>query len=49
MTFMELGGNTKAKEYFNKHHFQKPYDYKNAQVQKYKQELTKKVFLLPFI
>jgi len=43
MTFMELGGNTKAKEYFNKHHFQKPYDYKSAQVQKYKQELTKKV------
>jgi ADP-ribosylation factor GTPase-activating protein 2/3 len=43
ITFMELGGNVKAKEYFNKHHLKTPYDYKNAHIQKYKQELTKKV------
>jgi len=40
---MELGGNTKALEYFRKQGLKAPYDYKNPTIQKYKQELTKKV------
>jgi len=43
ITFMEQGGNPKALEYFKKHGLKAPYDYKNPIVQKYKQELTKKV------
>jgi len=40
---MELGGNTKALEYFRKQGLKTPYDYKNSTIQKYKQDLTKKV------
>jgi len=43
ITFMEQGGNTKALEYFKKQGLKAPYDYKNPSIQKYKQELTKKV------
>jgi len=43
ITFMEQGGNTKALEYFRKQGLKTPYDYKGSQIQKYKQELTKKV------
>jgi len=43
ITFMEHGGNAKASEYFKKHGLKTPYDYKNPVIQKYKQELTKKV------
>ena len=42
---MELGGNPKALEYFRKQGLKAPYDYKGAQIQKYKQELAKKVYL----
>ncbi len=42
---MELGGNPKALEYFRKQGLKTPYDYKGAQIQKYKQELAKKVYL----
>jgi len=43
ITFMEHGGNAKALEYFKKFGLKPPYDYKNPNIQKYKQELTKKV------
>lgn len=43
ITFIEQGGNTKALEYFKKYGVSRPFDYKSATVQKYKQELTKKV------
>jgi ADP-ribosylation factor GTPase-activating protein 2/3 len=42
ITFMELGGNAKAQEYFKKQGLKAPYDYKSPLIQKYKQELTKK-------
>lgn len=42
LTHMELGGNTKAHEYFQKQGIKTPYDYKSSFVQKYKQELIKK-------
>jgi len=43
ITSMELGGNPKALEYFKKQGLKAPYDYKGAQIQKYKQDLAKKV------
>jgi ADP-ribosylation factor GTPase-activating protein 2/3 len=43
ITFLEQGGNTKSIEYFKKYGISRPIDYKNSSVQKYKQELTKKV------
>jgi len=43
ITFMEQGGNPKALEYFKKYGVSRPFDYKVSNVQKYKQELTKKV------
>jgi ADP-ribosylation factor GTPase-activating protein 2/3 len=42
MTFMEIGGNAKAQEFFSKHGMTAPYDYKNPIVDKYKQQQTKK-------
>jgi len=45
--FMENGGNTKALDYFKKYGMKadsnRPVDYKASNVQKYKQDLTKKV------
>jgi ADP-ribosylation factor GTPase-activating protein 2/3 len=45
--FMENGGNTKALDYFKKYGLKpepnRPVDYKSSTVQKYKQDLTKKV------
>jgi len=43
MTFMEIGGNAKAMEYFTKHGLTAPFDYKSPVVDKYKKEQTKKV------
>jgi len=40
---MEIGGNTKAMEYFTKHGLTAPFDYKSPVVDKYKKEQTKKV------
>jgi len=40
---MENGGNTKALEHFRKYGIKPPIDYKNSAVQKYKQDLTKRV------
>lgn len=44
--FLEMGGNSKALEYFKKHGLKAPYDYKSATVQNYKNELTKKVLIV---
>jgi len=43
ISFMENGGNTKALEHFRKYGIKPPIDYKNSAVQKYKQDLTKRV------
>jgi len=43
MLFLELGGNTKAFDYFKKHGLKEPYDYKSATIQNYKNDLAKKV------
>jgi len=43
ITFMEIGGNAKAMEYFTKHGLTAPFDYKSPIVEKYKKEQTKKV------
>ncbi len=44
---MELGGNAKAIEFFRKNNLKtdpsKPVDYSNSVVQRYKNDLTKKV------
>jgi ADP-ribosylation factor GTPase-activating protein 2/3 len=43
ITFLEQGGNTKALDHFKKYGIVRPFEYKNPSVQKYKQDLTKKV------
>jgi len=43
IAFLEQGGNTKALDYFKKYGLSRPFEYKNPSVQKYKQDLTKKV------
>lgn len=43
ISFVEQGGNTKALDHFKKYGITKPYDYKASTVQKYKQDLTKKI------
>lgn len=40
---MEIGGNTKALEFFKKHGLTAPFDYKSPIVAKYKEQQTKKV------
>lgn len=40
---MEIGGNTKALEFFKKHGLIAPFDYKSPIVAKYKEQQTKKV------
>jgi len=40
---LELGGNKNAADHFKRHGLTKPYDYKSANAQKYKQELAKKI------
>jgi hypothetical protein len=40
---LEQGGNTKALDHFKKYGVVRPFEYKNPSVQKYKQDLTKKV------
>jgi len=42
ITFMEVGGNAKAHEFFAKHGLKAPFDYKSPVVDKYKQEQTKR-------
>jgi len=47
---MEIGGNTKAQEYFHKYGLSVPYDYKSPVADKYKKEQAKKVvYLMIFI
>ena len=46
MTFFEHGGNTKALEYMRRNGIKYPIDYKNNTVQKYRQDLIKKVINL---
>jgi ADP-ribosylation factor GTPase-activating protein 2/3 len=43
VTFLEVGGNARAAEFFKKHGLKAPYDYKSQTSQKYKAELAKKV------
>jgi ADP-ribosylation factor GTPase-activating protein 2/3 len=43
ITFLEIGGNSKAAEFFKKNGQTKPYDYKTTLSQKYQADLTKKV------
>jgi len=43
ITFLEIGGNAKAAEYFRKHGLKPPIEYKSQIPQKYKNELIKKV------
>jgi ADP-ribosylation factor GTPase-activating protein 2/3 len=43
ITFLEIGGNSKAAEFFKKNGQSKPFDYKTTLSQKYQADLTKKV------
>jgi ADP-ribosylation factor GTPase-activating protein 2/3 len=43
ITFMEIGGNAKAQDFFSKQGMTVPYDYKSPVVEKYKQNQTKNV------
>jgi len=40
---LELGGNKNCAEHFKRYGINKPYDYRSANAQKYKQELAKKI------
>jgi len=40
---MEIGGNAKAQEYFQKHGLSTPYDYKSSIFDRYKKDQAKKV------
>jgi hypothetical protein len=43
MYSLELGGNKNAADHFKRYGINKPYDYRSANAQKYKQELLKKI------